>query len=386
MSEPGHVTTVEHDGRTIHIVGTAHISQKSVDEVKRVIDEVRPDTVCVELDASRHAALLDEERWQKLDLFKVIRQKRVLFLMTSLALTAYQRKMGERLGVAPGSELLAAVRKAEELGAELVLADRDVQATLKRTWRNISFINKLKLSSGLVTAPFAVEDISSEQVEKLKDRDTINEMLAELAEVMPGIKEPLIDERDQYLMSKVQEAPGKTIVAVVGAGHVTGMLNHLGKAVDRSSLEQIPATRLSTRVLKWVIPVVVLSAFYYGYTKHSGEDFQHMLYAWVLPNSVFAALLSIVAGAKLPTVLTAFVASPITSLNPTIGAGMVAGLVEAWLRKPTVSDCERVVDDVLTLKGIYRNRFTRVLLVAFMATMGSALGAWVGAGWVVALL
>jgi pheromone shutdown protein TraB len=164
------------------------------------------------------------------------------------------------------------------------------------------------------------------------------------------------------------------------------MLAHLGEHVDRQELSRIPPPSRLVQVLKWVIPAIVLSAFYYGYTQHSGEDFRKMLYAWILPNSVMAGLLSIVAGAKPLTVLVAFVASPITSLNPTIGAGMVAGLVEAWLRRPTVHDCEHVSEDILSLRTIYKNRFTRVLLVALLATIGSALGAWIGAGWVVSLL
>ncbi len=386
MAGPGHVTVLEHNGRQIHVVGTAHISRRSVEEVRRVIREVRPDTVCVELDQVRYEAMIDDTRWQKLNIFQVIREKKVLFLLTSLALSAYQRKLGERVGVKPGGELLAAVKSAEEIGAKLVLADRDIQATLKRTWANLSFWNKLRLSSGLMAAPFAVQEITEEQIEELKERDTINEMLAEFAKLMPGIKEPLIDERDLYLMSNIQEAPGEKIVAVIGAGHVEGVLSHLGQAVDREALSLIPAPSRVTRALKWLIPTIVLAAFYWGYSKHSGEAFEQMLFAWVLPNSVLAALLSAVAGAKILTIIVAFFASPITSLNPTIGAGMVAGLVEAWLRKPTVADCEHIADDILTIKGIYKNRFTRVLLVAVLATLGSALGAWVGAGWVVSLL
>jgi pheromone shutdown-related protein TraB len=386
MQPQGHVTRIEYQGREIFIIGTAHISKRSVEEVERVIRELRPDTVCVELDQTRYEALVDENRWRKLDVFAVIRQKKVLFLVTSVALAAYQKKMGEKLGVKPGAELLAAVRSAEAVGARVVLADREIQATLKRTWRNLSLWNKLRLSGGLVAVPFSMEELSEDQIEELKDRDTISEVLEELARLMPDIKTPLIDERDRYLMSMIQEAPGPRIVAVVGAGHVNGMLERLGESVDREALSMIPGPSLAWRIAKWVIPAIVLGAFYYGYTQHSGEDFRKMLYAWVLPNSIVAALLSMVAGAKPLTVLVALVASPITSLNPTIGAGMVAGLCEAWLRRPTVHDCEHVSDDIMTLRGVYRNRFTRVLLVAVMSNIGSALGAWIGASWVVSLL
>lgn len=386
MAGPGHVTIVEHAGREIHIVGTAHISQRSVEEVKRVIHEVRPDSVCVELDQSRYQALIDDSRWQKLDIFQVIREEKVLFLLTSLALSAFQRKLGDRVGVKPGSELLAAVKSAEEVGATLVLADRDIQATLKRTWANVSFWHKARLSAELMVAPFAVQEITAEQIEELKERDTINEMLAEFAKLVPGIKEPLIDERDLYLMSKIQEAPGRRIVAVIGAGHVAGVLSHLGETVDREALSKLPPPSKLTQVLKWLIPALVLGAFYWGYAEKKGEGLQEMLVAWIIPTSALCAVFSAFAGAKLLTILAAFVAAPITTLNPTIGAGMVTGLVEAWLRKPTVADCETVTEAVLTVKGFYRNRFTRVLLVAILSTIGAALGAWVGIGWVVSLL
>jgi pheromone shutdown protein TraB len=184
----------------------------------------------------------------------------------------------------------------------------------------------------------------------------------------------------------VQEAPGQTVVAVVGAGHVAGMTTYLGQKIDRDALSVIPTVSLLTRSLKWVIPILVLSAFYFGYKKHAGEGLEQMLYAWILPNSIAAGLFSIIARAKWLTVLAAFVASPITSLNPTIGAGMVAGLVEAWLRRPTVEDCERIPEAITSVAGFYANPFTRVLLVAAAATLGSALGAWIGAAIIAWLL
>lgn len=386
MAEAGHVSRVEYDGKEIFIVGTAHVSRRSVEEVRRVIDEVRPDTVCVELDQLRYDTLVNGEQWRNLDVFTVIRQKRVLFLLTSLALSSYQRKIGERLGVRPGAELLAAVEEAERTGAELVLADRDIQATLKRTWANLSFWNKVQLGSELLVAPFAVQQVDEERIEQLKDQDTISEVMQELANALPGVKEPLIDERDRFLMSKIQEAPGQRIVAVVGAGHVEGMLTHLGARVDRDELSHLPPPSRWARALKWLIPTIVLLAFSWGYYKHSGEGLRDMLLAWALPNSIIAALFSIVALAHPLTVLAAFIASPITSLNPTINTGMVAGLVEAWLRRPRVEDCEGVPEAVRSVGSMYRNRVTRVLLVAVLATLGSALGAWVGATWVVTYL
>lgn len=386
MSDVGHVTRLDYEGKEILLVGTAHVSQKSVEEVERVIRAQRPDTVCVELDANRYKMLVDDTTWRDLNIFQVIRQKRVLFLLSSLALSAYQRRMGEKLGVRPGAELLAAVKVAEEVGAELVLADRDIQATLKRTWANLSFWDKMQMSSGLITAPFAVEEIDEAELEKLKDKDTIGDMMHQVAEHMPRVKVPLIDERDHYLMSKIQEAPGRKIVGVVGAAHVAGMVERLGQKADYAALSEVPPPGRVAQALKWVIPALMFAAFYVGYRRHGGGGLEQMIYAWVLPNAIVAGLFAILALAHPLTVLTAIVASPITSLNPTIGAGMVAGLVEAALRKPTVRDCEEVQTAVRSVKSIYSNRVTRVLLVAVATTLGSALGAWIGAPLVLRLL
>ncbi|HHH11787.1 MAG TPA: TraB family protein, partial [Sorangium sp.] len=247
--------------RTFHILGTAHVSQKSIEEVREVIRKVRPDTVCVELDKMRYEALTDDTRWRKLDIFQVIRDGKVLFLMASLALQSFQKRIGEKLGVRPGAELLAAVEIAEEIGAKVVLADRDVQATLKRTWRNLSFVSKGKLLAALVGSLFDSTELEEEEIEALKNRDQITDAMSQLAEAMPEVKGPLIDERDQYLMSAVEDAPGKVVVAVVGAAHVDGMTRHLGKSVDRDKLSEIPQPSLISRSLKWLIPTIILGAF-----------------------------------------------------------------------------------------------------------------------------
>jgi pheromone shutdown-related protein TraB len=380
------VVHLRHEGRDIYIVGTAHISRKSVDEVREVIRTVQPDTVCVELDEMRLGSLTDATRWQKLDIFQVIKEKKVLFLMTSLVLSAYQRRLGEALGVEPGAEMLAAVEEARELDAELVLADRDIQATLKRTWRSLSFWNKSKVMASLVGSFFAAGEITEEQIEELKDRDAISDMMKEFAKQLPQVQRPLIDERDKYLIASVREAPGKKIVAVVGAGHVEGMVGYLEEEVDREALSKIPPPSKFAQALKWIIPLIVLAAFYKGYYDHQEQGLREMIYAWVLPNSIAAGALAIAALAKPLTIITSMIASPITSLNPTIPVGVVTGLVEANLRRPTVEDCENIPEDTKTWRGIYKNQFTRVLLVAALTTIGSALGAWIGATWVVSLL
>ncbi|MEM9696494.1 MAG: TraB/GumN family protein, partial [Myxococcota bacterium] len=353
---------------TVHIIGTAHVSRASVEEVQEVIRALRPDTVCVELDPMRYEALTDPTRWRKLDIFQVIREKKVLFLLANLALQSFQKRLGDQMGVKPGAELLAAVETAKEVGAEVQLSDRHIQITLRRTWSALSFVERTKLVGLLAGSVVGGEEISEEQIEQLKEREHFSDAMSELAKHMPSVRRPLIEERDEYLISGVREAPGASVVAVVGAGHVAGMLKNVETPIDRDELDVLPKPSLAGKLLKWVIPAIILAAFSYGYSQHQGESLERMIYAWVLPNAIVAALLTLLAGGKLLSVVAAFFASPITSLNPTIGAGMVVGLVEAWLRKPTVEDCERLSEDATTLEGMRRNPFTRILIVAVAAT------------------
>jgi pheromone shutdown-related protein TraB len=379
------VTILEDGEKTYYLIGTAHISQKSVDEVADVIDEVRPDSVCVELCETRYKAMRDADQWKNLNIFQIIRQGKTLFLLANLALSSFQKKMGEKLGVKPGAEMVKAIEKAEAMDAELVLADRNIQATLKRTWHNVPFFKKISLMGGLLDGFFGSDELSEEELEQMKEKDQITEMMKEFAQKMPSVKKPLIDERDAFLMNSIEKAKGPKVVAVVGAGHMAGMITHFKEPVDLEALSEIPKPAKWVKLLKWIIPVMVLSAFYYGYSKNQGVDFTTMLQAWILPNAVFAALLTLIAGGKMLSVLTAFVASPITSLNPMLGAGMVVGLLEAWLRKPKVEDFERVNEDVRDIKGVYRNPVTRVLLVTVCSNLGSAIGAVVGLSWLVSL-
>jgi pheromone shutdown-related protein TraB len=387
MESGGNVARVQHGGKDILLVGTAHVSQKSVEEVKRIILETRPDTVCVELDKGRYESLVDPKRFRNLNLFQVIKQRRVLYLLANLALSAYQKRIGDKIGVRPGAELLAAVESCKAVNAELVLADRDIQATLKRTWSSVSLWNRLRLATSLLAAPFAAEDISEAQIERLKERDTISDMLTELSELVPGLKEPLIDERDQYLASSIDSAPGRSIVAVVGAGHVQGILNNLGKKVDRASLEQLPLPSKAARIVSWSIPAIVLTAFCFGgWRSHSSEPILRMLLAWVLPTSLGCGLCTALCRAHPLTVASGLLAAPITTLNPLIGAGMVTALVEAWVRRPAVADCEAIPESITSLHGWFKNPATRVLLVFLLSSIGTSIGMLIGTTWVVSLL
>ena len=375
------VKVLKSGNKTFYIVGTAHVSQKSVEEVQAVIEQVKPDAVCVELCETRYKAITNADVWKKLDIFSVIKQGKVLYLLAHLALSSMQRRIGQKLGVKPGAEMIMAIEKAKEHNAELVLADREVQVTLRRTWRNLSFLDKVSVAWGLIGSLFGGEEITEKDIEKIKEKGELSNMMKQFAEALPSVKEPLIDERDSYLISSIEEAPGEKIVAVVGAGHVEGMTQKFGTTIHRDELNVIPPKGKLGGLLKWFVPLLVLAAFYVGYAKNADRNIWELVTMWVVPNAVMCALLTMLAGGKLLSAAVGFVASPITSLNPTIGAGMAVGLTEAWLRKPTVEDCERIPDDVKNFRGIYKNPFTRTLLVAFSSNVGSAVGAWVALLW-----
>ena len=378
-----HVTVVERNGKTWYLVGTAHVSQESVREVREVIETLRPDTVAIELCDARYQSMIDEHRWEKLDIFQVIREGKTLMLLANLAVGAWQRRIGAQLGVKPGGEMVEAAKIAESVGAEVYLADRAIQTTLKRTWANVGIMKRVGLVGAIADSMVGGgEEPTAEDIEKLKEQQNLDAMMEEFSKTLPEIKEPMIDERDAFMISKLREAPGDTIVAVLGAGHVPGMVRRWDEDIDRDALDQIPPPSLISRVLKWFTPVVIVAAIYFGIRSNSDRlTIENILTAWILPNVIFAVIGAIAAGAKFPTMIVAGIASPITSLSPLIPpVGVWAGYVEARLRKPTVRDAERIPDDVQSIRGMYRNPFTRTLLVVVLTILGSALGAWFGIG------
>ena len=383
MDLPPSVTTLEHAGTTYHIVGTAHVSQRSVEEVREVIAQVKPDVVCVELDKGRYDALTKDSAFRDLDVFKVVREGKTLYLLAHLALASYQRRIGASLGVKPGAELVAAVEAANEHGIPYALIDRDIQTTLKRTWKNIGLWRRFRLLIDLI-APSGdeAEPITADTVEDLKEPKALSEMLSELGRAIPEVKKPLVDERDQYLASKMTEAGAgkKTVVAVVGAAHVPGMTAQVGKPIDRAELDRIPPPALWWRIAKWVIPLAFIALLAYLATQMNAATFAKTMLAWIIPTSLCAGAATLVAGGSPFSVISAIVAAPIARLYPLVRTAVVVGLVEAWRRKPSVQDCERLQDDVETMKGFWRNPVTRILIIAVAGSLGALIGFGVGVG------
>ena len=365
------------EDKEIILVGTAHVSRESADLVERVIEEEKPDTVAVELCQSRYQAMTEENKWQETDLIKVIKEKKAFLLLSNLMLASFQKKIGKKLGIKPGEEMLRAVNTAKEMDAHIHLADRDIRTTLSRTWRLMGFWTKFKLLFQLITSMGDVEEIEKEDIEKLKQQDVLETLLSELGKSLPELQQVLIDERDQYLAHKIRTAPGNKIVAVVGAGHVPGIKKYWHEPVDIEALEVIPPKGKWMGFLKWGIPVLVILLIILGFYMAGANAGADMIKWWVLANAVLAGLGAAIALAHPLTVLAAFIASPITSLNPMVAAGWVAGLVQVFLVKPKVKDFQRLPEDIVTVKGFWKNKITRILLIVVLTNLGSSLGAFV---------
>ncbi|MCZ6553742.1 MAG: TraB/GumN family protein [SAR324 cluster bacterium] len=383
------IREIQLEGKRVHLVGTAHISARSVQEVTEVIDRVQPDTVCVELCAARLQSLMHPDAWREMDLFQVVRQKRATVLLANLILASFQRRLGEKLGVKPGAEMVAAVERAEAIGAELVLADREIQITLRRTWGQLRWWDKFKLAVQLPLSLVAAPALSEEDVEKLKTQDMLSQVMEEFARAFPRAKAVLIDERDRYMAHKIRQAPGETVVAVVGAGHLKGIVERIHEPTtdaDMEPLREIPRKAPYTRAIQWAIPALVIGLIAYGFTTSDAEVSWEMVKIWFVANGLLAGLGAALAFAHPLTILTAVLAAPLTSLNPMVAAGWVAGLAQAFARKPKVRDFESLPTDITSLRGFWSNSVTRILLVVALANLGSTLGTFISIPLMTALL
>ena len=380
---PALLRTVTVDGTPITLLGTAHVSRSSAEQVAAELDSKAYQAVAIELCPSRFDALNNPERLAELDLMQVVRQGKASMVMANLAMAAYQQRLGEQLDIEPGAEMRMAVGQARKHDLPVLLIDREIGVTLKRTASNLNWWQRAVLFSGLVTSLISREEVSEEDIEHLKEGDVLETTFAEFAHDRQDLYQPLIAERDRYMAAKLRDAaahhPGRPVLAVVGAGHLDGISRHLGDSDDPAAtlqeLEQIPAKARWPRLIPWLIVALVLTGFYIGFTRNPELGWQ-LVRDWVLINGGLSALGALIAAAHPLTILTAFVAAPVTSLNPTVGAGMVTAAAELWLRKPRVGDFSKLRHDTTQLRGWWRNRVSRTLLVFLFSTLGSALGTY----------
>ncbi len=368
------------NGRELILVGTAHVSKESAELVRKVVEQEMPDRVCVELDLQRFKALTQKQRWEALDIKSVIRNKQLSTLMTNLLLAAYQKKLGLKIGVMPGTELLEATAVAEENDIPVSLCDRDVRITLSRAWRCTPVFKKVVLLSAIFASVFDDREVTESDIKNMLKGDVLSELMKELGEAMPTLKTVLIDERDVFLAEMIRQVSGDRVVAVVGAGHLNGIENALrdGDICDLDALKEIPPVSHLWRWIGWGVPIVIVSAItYIGWTRGLDAAEDNVVF-WILANGIPCAIGAILALAHPITVLVAFVAAPITSLTPVIGAAYVTAFVQAWLCPPIVKEFQTVGEDIAVFKTWWQSRLLRVFLAFLLPGLGSLLGSIIG--------
>lgn len=373
------------DGVRFTLLGTAHVSRVSAEQVRRLIQSGDHDAVAVELCRSRFRSLTDPKSLSRMDLFSVIRQNQVYMVVANLALSAYQKRLADQFGIEPGVEQRMAIRLAEEGDLPVLLIDREIGTTLKRISANLGWWRRYSLFAGLLAAMLSSEDVTEEEVERLKEGDVLETTFAEFASDRRDLYVPLIEERDRYMAARLRAEAARSgarrVLAVIGVGHLRGVAEALERERGApeaivAELEQVPPPSRWPRLLPWALVVLIMLGFAYGFSTSPALGWD-LVIAWVVINGGLSALGALIAGGHPLTVLAAFGAAPFTSLNPTIGAGMVTGAVELTLRNPSVGDFSRLRDDVASARGWWRNRVARVFLVFLFSTLGSAIGTYV---------
>ena len=374
------------DAAQVTLLGTAHVSRASAEQVRRLIEGGEYDAVAVELCRARFGAMVDPKSLSQMDLFSVIRQGRVYMVVANLALSAYQQRLADQFGIEPGAEQRMAIRLAQERGLPILLIDREIGVTLKRISASLRWWKRYSLFVGLLAALLTSDEVSEEEVERLKEGDVLETAFAEFAEDRQDLYVPLIEERDRYMAAKLRQESARTgarrVLAVVGVGHLKGIERHLADdsadpAAQISELDRLPKPSPWSGLFPWAILVLILGGFAYGFLQSPSLGLD-LVVAWVLITGGLCALGTLVAGGHPLTVISGFLAAPLTTLHPAVGAGMVTAAVELSLRRPSVGDFSRLREDVSTLRGWWRNRVARVFVVFLLSTLGAATGTYVG--------
>ncbi len=384
------IKTVHVNGAAITLVGTAHVSRKSVELVEEMVRNGEYDRIAIELCPPRFQNLVQKSMWKNLNIYQILRQGKGTLLLVNLALSAYQKRLADKIGVEPGQEMIKAIELSAEYNLPLEVIDRDITTTLQRMYNSVSFWQKLKLFSSLIASIFIGEEITEQQIEDLKEGDMLHSLVEEFGEVLPSVKKVLIDERDLFMVGKLIEmtqSPNgpKNILAMVGAGHLIGMLPAFDDPPDQETLTELdvkPPPSKKGYYFGWGLGLFILSMFGVGYMR-SPELGTELVLQWIVINGGLSALGAAIAFAHPVSIMAAFLAAPLTSLNPTIGAGMVVGIVESYIRKPKVADFEAMREDIAHFSKWWKNGVIRVFLIFFFANIGSMVGTFLAGSTIV---
>lgn len=379
------------------IVGTAHVSKESVEEVEKVINDEKPDHICVEIDAGRYKGLTEEKSWKSLDIYQILKQKKGFFLLASLMLSSFQKRMGSGSGMKPGMDMKQAIDSGKDLGIPFSFDDRDIAVTLRRSWAKSGFWGKNKVIISLVSSAFSTEEVSNEEIEELKNASELDGMMESLAKELPAVKEVLVDERDQYLATSIFRRTENKVVAVVGAAHVPGMIKWFEKledsgyeekkfAGDLETISVVPPKGFIGQLSALVIPIIIVGALVGISLLKGGSQGADNFINWIVANFVFSGIGAALAGGHILAILATAISAPFTSLGVPVGAGMIGGMVQALIKKPKVEDLESVSENLNSVKHWYKNRVLRVLLIMVLGSFGSFIGTGVAGASIISSL
>lgn len=373
------------NGIAYTLLGTAHVSAVSVQAVKVAIDSGNFDTIAVELDVNRHKQLTQESNLQNLDIFQIIKDGKIGLVAANLSLAAYQRRLADQLGIEPGAELKAASLEAKARDLRCELIDRDAGLTLKRAWHRLGFFKRAQLAAGLGINLLSSEEIGEQEIEQLKEGDMLESSFGEFAKQTPELYESIIQERDIYMAAKLlslsDQTGVKSVLAVVGAGHLKGLAESMkNPSIDPKksiiALEKLP----ESSKIPWfslILILVLVFGFYWGYRQGGIELAGTLLLQWVLITGIGGLLGCIAARGHWLSCLAAFISSPITPLHPALSSGMVSAYVEAKMNKPTYQDLLNLRNDTTEIAGWWKNRFARILVNFILTNTGTALAVWI---------
>ena len=362
--------------KQIYLIGTAHISDVSRRQVNETINEIKPDCICIELDEERYQKMNNPESYEQQDIYKIIKDKKVNFLLVNIILAAFQKRMANQLDTESGNEMREAMTLAKELNCHLELIDRSISLTFSRIWGSLSLFEKAKLLATIIMSIFDNDQISEEELANLKQGEALDAALSEVSKEFPNVKKVLVDERDQFLAYKIKHAPGEKIVAIIGAAHIPGIKANIVKNYSIDDINKKIEVRPSSRILKWIIPIALLTMIILMFIINFDKGVSQ-LKNWIIINGSFSAIGTLLVGGHILSALVAFVAAPFTSMNPLLAAGFFAGFTEAWIRKPKAKDFESISTDSLTLKGLFSNRVIKVLLVVLSANIFSSIATFI---------
>lgn len=372
-----HKITFENE-KQLFLIGTAHVSKNSADLVESRIHEIKPDIICIELDEQRFNSIKNRNKYENIDIFKIIKNKQLFFFIGQFIMASFQKKISEKTGSRPGEEFIRAINISESENIPLALIDRNIGTTLKRAWRLTPVKHKFRFMGSMLFSDN--DEFDNLDIEQLKKSDAIETLVKSFSEELPETKKVLIDERDLFLAYGIQKNLADKTIAVVGAGHVPGILKYLGEEIsddEKDNINFIPERSKTASIMKWIVPALIMLIFIWGFFSGNKEVVKDFALIWILAHGLLTVLGCMISLAHPLTIITGFIASPITSLNPTIGAGLVTALVQAIMVKPRIKDFEQLNNNSLHFKQWWENRLTKIFLVFLFSSIGSSIGTFV---------